>query len=165
MTLMDHDDITIPDSPPVQKAPALSLLGQVFAEVDAGTGEQSLVLPIPGRDGLAARYRVLSEDDLEALQSSDGIAGNIDFIARACEVLLVRDGDGEWIDLRDDKDRPVVFNAVLAGELGRDDLKSVRDVVRHVFRGNPVALGIHADRIMEWMGDTSADVEGRILGK
>lgn len=160
--LADDDD-TAP-----QPAPG-SLLARIRERRDALAQDERLDLPIPSWGGdLVATYRVMERRQVEKLagraKSKAGASdADTDFLIRACAGVQYRDESGDLVPLVDDGG-PVRFDSRLAALLGVE-ADTARDLVRYLFRDNAIAIGTHTARVVEWMTDTSAEVDGSLLGE
>lgn len=132
---------------------------------DARMQTEHLTLPIPTWSGdLAARYRVLGEDDIKNAHG-EAVDADIDFLARACIQILMRDDNG--LEPLEHEGLPVAYDANL-GELldiPEHARGSTRGIVRHLFGNNPIAIDQHTRKVLDWMRDTSLEVEGAIVGE
>jgi hypothetical protein len=144
-----------------------SLLARIKARRETLVADETLDLPIPTWGGdLVARYRVLDRKEIETLTTRNGkptATADLDFLIRSCVGISMRDDEGELVALID-QTGPVRFDARLAGMLDIDAM-TARDVVQYLFRANAVAVGAHAQKIAEWMQDTSQAVDGALTGE
>jgi hypothetical protein len=149
-----------------------SLLGRIKAARDIRVANESLTLPIPTWGGdLVARYRVVDRSQLEELakrarQGKNTDSGaDINFLARACEGVLMRDPDTGAIEpVLNGHGVQVRFDHDLAALLGVE-AESATDVVLYLFKSNAVAIASHAMKIATWMQDTSQEIDEAILGE
>ena len=161
----------LPEAPQdTPRSASRSLLDGIIDEYDDQLTEHTVTLIIPGRKKrLAARYKVLDAKALENLTGTGdatSVEANMDFIARACTGVLALDQDsGEYVDLTADNGGGVRYDKALAELLGHPEFDTARKVVSFIFRNNAVAIGRHAEKLITWMGDTSAEVEDTVLGK
>ena len=127
--------------------------------------------PSPGwNERLLARYGVLGREALTPLieraqRSGAGALSqdtDLDLLARALESLYVVEGD-QRIRLEDGNGEPIRFDERLADLLpGAPREGGSRAVIRALFHDNALALGGHVMKLVGWMQDTSAQVEGAI---
>jgi hypothetical protein len=143
-----------------------SLLARIAAERKAKTEDEHLDLDVPSWSGqLVARYRVVKDED-ELIKVAGAKAGTeqlLDLLIKSCSELFLRDADGELERIEDDG-YPVGYDDRLAVKLSVE-FESARELVRHVFNGNMLALAAHAGRVALWMQDTTADVDEGLLGE
>ena len=142
-------------------------------EVEERAAEEALLLPIPGWEGkLVARYTVVPREQITPLikrvqrNGVDSLSqdADIDLLCRALDSLYVVGDDDKRIRLDDpETGEPMRFDGRLGALLPQAPAEAgARGVVRALFRDNTIALGTHIARVVEWMQDTSAEVEGAI---
>lgn len=140
-------------------------LDDIKARKEARRKAEHITLTLPGWDGdVAARYKVLSEDEIKTF--GEGINAALDLLARSCIQVFERTTDGEYEGLENDNANPVAFDADLAEryDIPEEHRGTARSVVRHMLDNNPIAIDKHADKVVTWMADTSVKVEDAILG-
>lgn len=157
------------NNPETDETPAGSLLDRVRARRDERLADEHLDLPVPTWDGdLVARYRVVQGEVWERitkrLQSGKSDPNtDADFLVAACSSVLLRDEDGRLQPI-EHEGREVGFDKGLASVLGLE-VERAREVVAFLVGDNPVALGLLSAKVVGWMQDTSAEVEGQIVGE
>ena len=135
-----------------------SLLARIRAEREAHMADRHLDLPVPTWGGrLIARYRVIDKKEWKRLSRAD--VDDRDLIAAACIGLFVNDG-GDMQPI-EDNGAPVVFDSVFA-EMNDQRLSDSRSVVSWAFGGEDLAVGAVARKLIDWMADTSAEVDGAL---
>lgn len=172
-------------------APAVggSVLDAVRERRQKAEKRKHITLPVPGWDGgLCVRYRVIdpaasqrAQRALNQLQAgeSDELAAALqtlcEVLAVACVEMFGRGDDDELVPIRealggDLAAIPVRYDQRLCDAVGITPEKQTEGaVVKAVFSDNDghlnvVALTTHAERIGDWMADTSRPVENEILG-
>ena len=146
-----------------------SVIDRVRARRDERIADEHLDLPVPTWGGeLVARFTVVDTDVLERitkrLQAGKADPGaDADFLVAACTGVFVREDDGPLEAVTHDG-QPVAFDKRLAVVLGID-AERAREVVDYLVKGNRLALGSLAVRVLNWMQDTSVEVEGQIVGE
>lgn len=146
-----------------------SLIDRVRARREERVADEHLDLPVPTWGGeLVARFRVVDsvifERIAKRLQSGKTDTGaDADFLCAACAGVFVRDDDGPLEAVLCDG-KPVAFDKGLADVLGVE-VERAREVVYYLVKDNQLALSLFAVKVINWMQDTSAEVEGQIVGE
>lgn len=171
-----EDEITTPPTTAAEAAVAGtgSLLDQIRQRRDERVADESLVLPIPTWDGeLLARYRVVDRKVIQGLargvqkrsrrrggDADDGGEADADFLIRACVEIIAHDNETEVEETIAEG-----YNQELAEALGINPGPSpARGVLFYLFKDNGIAVGAHAQKVAEWMTDTSKEVAGDLMG-
>jgi hypothetical protein len=156
--------------------PAPSILDQVNAARDERLVHETVKMAIPSWGGdMIAEYRVLPRKFTEETgkRSARGDTNaEMDFIARACVSLWVKDPEsGKLIQLETSPGSPMRYTRGVLSMLGKESLlegkKSEEEpyvVIRHLMNHNEVAIATHAGKVMNWMTDTSQEVDGQVEG-
>jgi hypothetical protein len=141
---------------------------------------ETVDLDIPNYKGqLVARYRVLSNEELEKIakrirrafkgqrdrQADMVLALAEDGLIASCTGLYFRDDEGELQQLMADG-FPIVYDHNLA-EFLNVEAANARDTVLAVFGGSHRDMSVvdHYMRIIRWMRDSGADVTGELMGE
>jgi hypothetical protein len=160
------------DSIPVDRAS--SVLGQISKRREERSENEELLLPIPTWGGdLVGNYRLIDQTELERIANRvrsgrpDPTADK-DFLAKSCYAILIRDPEsGQLQQLEDESGMPVAYSMRLAQALGLDpeQYDTARKLIGHLFQNNQLAVAGHAGKIIQWMQDTSQEVDGAVLGE
>lgn len=157
----DEEDQTVELA--VETNGSKSLMERLRSQRAAIGRERRLDLPIPGYDGLVARYKKVSWDETkkiaEKVDKSKSprreLMGHADYLVAACDTILVHDGEQlrpiheVFADMLDD-DEPVKFDHRLAKILGIEgDVDSARKVCLAVFN-NPMAVTAQHNEVGQW---------------
>jgi hypothetical protein len=129
------------------------------------TGPKHLDLPIPLRNGMGMRFIALDRKLYDEMQRSDDEDTNLDFLAAACECILVKE-DGRW--------RPAVADGTLVkfdGSLSAVTgwaTDSPRAEVLKAFGRVPqpyLAIAEHVALVQAWMAGRAEQREEDLLGE
>lgn len=145
-----------------------------------------LDLPLPTWDGdLVVRFVVVDRDYIDKFAAADKRTPemDMDFVITATSRIYMHDPDGaaegddveymvnadgttneEYILLKNDAGTPVKFDQTMAEMLGQDQLRKARDVLSYCVKGNMIAIGGLAGKLVNWMQDTDTKVAGSIVG-
>jgi hypothetical protein len=157
-----------------------SIMDQLRKAREEVLAADTLDLDVPHYRGkLVARYRVLSNEEIEKMskrvrrqfrgdkeQAHMVLAMAQDGLIESCTGLYFRDDNGDLQQLTADG-APMVYDVNLANFLQLGELDSARQVVLEVFGGpdKDMSLVDHYIRVVKWMRDTGADVTGDLLGE
>jgi hypothetical protein len=128
-------------------------------------GPKHLDLPIPLRENVRMRFHAIGRDLYDELQQSDDKDTNLDFVAAACECILLKDG-GQWRPAVNDG-VPVKFDGSLAQAMGWH-AESPRDEVLKAFGEVPLpylAIAEHVALVQAWMAGRAEQREEAVLGE
>lgn len=141
-----------------------SALERLRVKREESANNTTVDLPVTGYGGeMLVRYRLVDpliegkeigaridrefKDDGESAE----FYAKVDTLLAACQGFYMRGPDGkEAID--PDGTGVCVYEPRLADGLGIEH-ECARDILLGVFNGNKVAVGMHAMRFLEWMGD------------
>lgn len=140
---------------------------------------KDVYIPVAGyeRTGLQVHYRMPSDGkELETVgtkvgkQYKDAYSRNlymaIDLMILLCLGLYVQPEDvPEPVMLDpDETGEPCQFDETLAGIMGMkyEDEPTARDVVKHLFGGNQLAVIGHAEKLQRWLQNAKADLNAEI---
>ena len=152
----------------------VSVLGDLrAARAKIGANAEPLKLDFPGYEGkLVLQFKwvpakVLSRTAPQIARMKDPVeqrkAASADLIAATCSAILVREGE-KLVSLAPD-DTDVSFkDPHIAVALGFPRPSTVRDTVVQAF-DNEYAMAEVADRVSEWLEDTSQNVNQEFLGE
>lgn len=133
---------------------------------DTSKGPKHLDLPIPLRDGLGLRFIALDRKTYDDLQQSDDEDTNLDFVAAACECILVKD-DGRWRPAVTGDGALVRFDGSLS-EITGWETDSPRKEVFKAFGRVPqpyLAIAEHVALVQAWMAGRAEQREEDLLGE
>lgn len=179
------DTTSVPDTAPVPvEAPApaeLNILPSVLGELrraraQIGSGAEPLDIPIPGYQGrLIARFKWVPVTALAATAKSlqkikdptrQQLAAAADALAATNDEFLVVLEDGTEPETVTYQGAPCSFQngAGLAVALGFPEPASARECVYAVFN-NEYAMVDVVQKVMQWLEDTSREVDTSFLGE
>jgi hypothetical protein len=133
-----------------------------------------VLIPVPGYESshLTIRYRLPKGKELDELVTKNsretkdeyyrGINTAMDSMILLCTGIFVQPPDHDEPIQLDINGQPVKLNATLATFLNWSEMKSSREVVRYLFRGNDLAIGAHSARLQKWLVDVKADVSSTV---
>jgi hypothetical protein len=143
--------------------------------------DKSLTLTVPGYDDLLAiRYHGIPSGELDqfiqraARSGEQGklMAANADLIIRCCDAILIRkDEGGEWLPIDEDDDEPTTFSTATLPTLMPEFIgqaTSARDEVFGLFSpdgSQPIAVGQHADALINWLQGNADEIDRTLLGE
>lgn len=149
--------------------------------------EDYLVVGIPSwNDELRARYQVLDRSEIDNMvrrirsrtmnaqngqKTNIGSEADMDFLIKACVGVIAHDNETE-----EEEEVATGFDMNLARLLGEEaadgsitmvmdergttmSVRSPRELVAYLVKGNTIALATHSQKVAKWMQDTSRPIE------
>lgn len=171
------------DGAALEEAADTSWIAQVKRERDARVEVETLKLGMPtwGTDDnpdLVIEFKVIPRPELEDFQRKSqrqirkrkGASDvDIQFIAKACVGVYIRNPEsGELVHMVDENDRAIRLDKRLARllDLPEDGAgANSQTLILYLSKDNGIALGNLAIKVARWMTNTSAEVEGEVLGE
>jgi hypothetical protein len=161
-------------SPPDQAAPRSSLEAIRSRRTELAR-RKTLDLLVPGYEDLGVRYQPVPDEEFDKLvariQAAGAGSSNVDaacdLLSHSCEAILYRAEGGPLEPLTDDAGVPLGFDTRLAELLGFE-AQTARAVIRGVFSPDgtaPLAPGLHAMAVVEWMQGNEAAIDRALLGE
>jgi hypothetical protein len=152
---------------PVEDTETESVLDVLRAGFSEGPakGPKHLDLPIPCREGFGMRFVAIDRKHYDELVQSEDEDTNLDFLASACECILVKE-DGHWRPAMSDG-VPVRFDGSLADIAGWT-VDSPRREVLKAFGEVPqpyLAVAEHVALVQAWMAGRAEQREEDLLGE
>lgn len=159
-----------------------SMLDELRRQHQALVDEKELTISVPGYNSLVVKYRLLNvQKDLKAIRHrvskqykddvSQALWGSIDTMIAACLGLYYQRDDGELLSLGgalpEDDGSPVTYADPRLVEFfawPREEIKSSRDVVMHLFGFREPMIISHGQVLAQWMQSTSSDVNEDFSG-
>lgn len=166
-------------------APDLSWMEQVRAERDARLEDESLMLGVPtwgpeDEPDLAFKFGVVERRELENYaraarrierkKGAGASALDMDFLIKAVRAVYVRSPEDHKLVKVVKDGRDIRIEKVLAEMLGVGSEpdgpgKDSHALLGYLIKNNSIAIGALAMKVATWMQNTSADIEGALLGE
>lgn len=147
-----------------------SMRAQLRARREELRAKTTVDLLVPGYDGdLAVRYKAIPEDEFDKLvskmQRGTNMDAALDLLAKACDCILVREGD--VLEPLEDEDGPIGFDIRLAEFFGFTAEKT-REIIRETFSPDgrhPLAPADHANAVTDWFRGKGSEIDETLLGE
>lgn len=140
-----------------------------------------LDMPLPTWDGdMVVRFDILGREVIEKFANATKRTPemDLDFVLKATREIYIHDpehaAEGEvlrmpenddYILLQSETGLPVKFDQLLAEKLRQGQLTKARDILLFCVKGNMIAIGGLATKLINWMQNTDAEVAGQLVGE
>ena len=152
--------------------PAGSRLADLMKAREERLKKEELRLPVPTWKGaLAAVFRPMSIEERKEFSRQqqakdvDEVTGGAAFIAACCTHVEMLDENGVYVPLVDDHGNRVRMGEELANKTGAKGVTTPAGCVQHLVNWNVAAVEGLFEKLYIWSQDTSAEIEGSILGE
>jgi hypothetical protein len=153
--------------------PAGSRLADLMAARAERLKKEELRLPVPTWKGaLAMVLRPMTIEERKEFAKTqqaanvDEVTGGAAFIAACCTHVEMLNEDGNYVPILGNDGRQILgLHPHLAQKTGGEGVKTPAGTLQHLVNWNVAAIEGLFEKLYLWSQDTSAEIEGSILGE